>query len=61
MTAQVTFRQADDRDLAILVDVHDAAARWMVLSGIGQRRPGPAGCCWARDTKAAPRSGGAAW
>ncbi|MFJ9826481.1 GNAT family N-acetyltransferase [Streptomyces sp. NPDC101160] len=43
MTAQVTFRQADTRDLDTLVRLHDDAARWMVANGIDQWRPGTRG------------------
>ncbi|MFG2641496.1 GNAT family N-acetyltransferase [Streptomyces sp. NPDC048370] len=38
--AQVTFRQADDRDLDLLVGLFDGAARWMVHHGIDQWKPG---------------------
>lgn len=40
MTAQVTFRQADDRDLDLLVGMYDGAARWMLRNGIDQWKPG---------------------
>lgn len=40
MSAQVTFRQADDRDLDLLVGLFDGAARWMVRNGIDQWKPG---------------------
>ncbi|MFI6420821.1 GNAT family N-acetyltransferase [Streptomyces sp. NPDC050842] len=40
MTAQVTFRQADDRDLDLLVELFDGLAHWMVRNGIDQWKPG---------------------
>lgn len=40
MDAQVTFRQADDRDLDRLVGLFDGAAGWMVRNGIDQWKPG---------------------
>ncbi|MER7958534.1 GNAT family N-acetyltransferase [Streptomyces sp. NPDC096030] len=40
MDAQVTFRQADDRDLDRLVGLFDTAAGWMVRNGIDQWKPG---------------------
>ncbi|MFF8274934.1 GNAT family N-acetyltransferase [Streptomyces lateritius] len=40
MTTQVAFRQADDRDLDVLVGLFDGAARWMVRGGIDQWKPG---------------------
>lgn len=40
MSAQVTFRQADDRDLDLLVGMFDGVARWMVRGGIDQWKPG---------------------
>ncbi|MEU7024463.1 GNAT family N-acetyltransferase [Streptomyces sp. NPDC046203] len=43
MTVQVTFRRADDRDLDVLVRLHDDAARWMLRSEIDQWRPGTRG------------------
>ncbi|MFJ7067025.1 GNAT family N-acetyltransferase [Streptomyces sp. NPDC101115] len=43
MTAQVTFRQADERDLDTLVELHDGVAHRMVREGIDQWRPGSRG------------------
>jgi ribosomal protein S18 acetylase RimI-like enzyme len=45
MSAQVTFRQADDhdRDLERLVSLYDEAARWMVRRGTAQWKPGDKG------------------
>ena len=43
MTAQVTIRQADDRDLDTLVKLYDGVARWMLRHGIDQWRPGTRG------------------
>lgn len=43
MTTQVTFRQADDRDLDLLVGLFDGAADWMVRNGIDQWKPGGKG------------------
>lgn len=43
MTVQVTFRQADARDLDVLVRLHDDAARWMLRHAIDQWRPGTRG------------------
>ncbi|MFD5327671.1 GNAT family N-acetyltransferase [Streptomyces sp. NPDC127092] len=43
MTAQVTFRQADARDLDVLVELYDGVAHWMVRGGIDQWRPGTRG------------------
>ncbi|MFI8965140.1 GNAT family N-acetyltransferase [Streptomyces sp. NPDC053493] len=43
MTAQVTFRQADDGDLDVLVRLHDDVARWMTDHGIEQWKPGARG------------------
>ncbi|WP_369143875.1 GNAT family N-acetyltransferase [Streptomyces sp. R44] len=43
MTTQVTFRQADDRDLDLLVGLFDGVAHWMVRSGIDQWKPGARG------------------
>ncbi|GGU90492.1 N-acetyltransferase [Streptomyces litmocidini] len=43
MDAQVTFRQADERDLDLLVGLFDGVARWMVRSGIEQWEPGARG------------------
>ncbi|MFC9390555.1 GNAT family N-acetyltransferase [Streptomyces venezuelae] len=40
MTAQVTFRQADERDLDLLAGMYDGAARWMLRNGIDQWKPG---------------------
>ncbi|WP_175439065.1 GNAT family N-acetyltransferase [Streptomyces vilmorinianum] len=40
MSAQVTFRQADDHDLDLLVRLFDGAAHWMVRNGIDQWKPG---------------------
>lgn len=40
MTGQVTFRQADDGDLDLLVKMFDATARWMIRQGIEQWKPG---------------------
>lgn len=40
MTTQVTFRQADDRDLDLLVELFDGLAHWMVRNGIDQWKPG---------------------
>ncbi|WP_225798819.1 GNAT family N-acetyltransferase [Streptomyces sp. NK15101] len=40
MSAQVTFRQADERDLDLLVGLFDGAAHWMVRNGIDQWKPG---------------------
>ncbi|MFF1510705.1 GNAT family N-acetyltransferase [Streptomyces sp. NPDC058326] len=40
MTTQVTFRQADERDLDLLVGMYDGAARWMLRNGIDQWKPG---------------------
>ncbi|MGW6394497.1 GNAT family N-acetyltransferase [Streptomyces sp. NPDC055103] len=40
MTTQVTFRQADDRDPALLVGLFDGAADWMARNGIDQWKPG---------------------
>ncbi|MFB6634008.1 GNAT family N-acetyltransferase [Streptomyces sp. NPDC056362] len=43
MTAQVTFRRADERDLGVLVELFDGVARWMVRGGIDQWKPGARG------------------
>ncbi|MER5706425.1 GNAT family N-acetyltransferase [Streptomyces sp. NPDC042898] len=43
MTTQVTFRQADDRDLDLLVGLFDGLAHWMVENGIDQWKPGAKG------------------
>ncbi|HEY9368101.1 GNAT family N-acetyltransferase [Streptomyces sp.] len=43
MTTHVTFRQADDRDLDVLVSLFDSVARWMVRNGIEQWKPGDKG------------------
>ncbi|MFI1716425.1 GNAT family N-acetyltransferase [Streptomyces sp. NPDC053513] len=43
MDAQVTFRQADERDLDLLVGLFDGAAHWMVRNGIDQWKPGARG------------------
>ncbi|ALO07852.1 Conventional protein tyrosine phosphatase [Streptomyces venezuelae] len=43
MTTQVTFRQADDGDLDLLVRLFDGAAAWMVRNGIDQWKPGGKG------------------
>ncbi|MFG3035648.1 GNAT family N-acetyltransferase [Streptomyces sp. NPDC048330] len=43
MDAQVTFRQADERDLDLLVELFDGVARWMVSGGIEQWKPGARG------------------
>lgn len=40
MTVQVTFRQADDRDLDLLVKLFDDVAHWMIRQGIEQWKPG---------------------
>ncbi|MFE0175865.1 GNAT family N-acetyltransferase [Streptomyces sp. NPDC059002] len=40
MTAQLTFRGADDGDTATLVGLYDDAARWMLDHGIDQWKPG---------------------
>ncbi|MFB7515902.1 GNAT family N-acetyltransferase [Streptomyces sp. NPDC056144] len=40
MDAQVTFRQADDADVDLLVELYDGAARWMIDHGIDQWKPG---------------------
>ncbi|MER5962567.1 GNAT family N-acetyltransferase [Streptomyces sp. NPDC002057] len=40
MTAQVTFRRADDRDPDLLAGMYDGAARWMARNGIVQWKPG---------------------
>ncbi|MGW0122476.1 GNAT family N-acetyltransferase [Streptomyces sp. NPDC003327] len=40
MTTQVTFRQADDRDLDLLVALFDRVAAWLVRIGVEQWRPG---------------------
>ncbi|MEU5216265.1 GNAT family N-acetyltransferase [Streptomyces sp. NPDC020807] len=40
MTAQVTFRQADSRDLDLLVGLFDKVAHWLVRKGVDQWRPG---------------------
>lgn len=43
MTTQVTFRQADEGDLDLLVGLFDGAAAWMVRNGIDQWKPGGKG------------------
>ncbi|MCX5390299.1 GNAT family N-acetyltransferase [Streptomyces sp. NBC_00094] len=40
MTTQVTFRQADEQDLDLLVGLFDGLAHWMVRNGIDQWKPG---------------------
>ncbi|WP_431046738.1 GNAT family N-acetyltransferase [Streptomyces sp. P1-3] len=39
----LSFRQADERDIAELVRLRDAAARWQMSSGIDQWKPGELG------------------
>lgn len=40
MPTQVTFRQADEGDLDLLVELFDGLAHWMVRNGIEQWKPG---------------------
>ncbi|KUL51488.1 GNAT family N-acetyltransferase [Streptomyces sp. NRRL S-1521] len=40
MTAQLTFRSADESDTATLTGLYDGAARWMLEQGIDQWKPG---------------------
>ncbi|MFE0647581.1 GNAT family N-acetyltransferase [Streptomyces sp. NPDC059534] len=48
MDAQVTFRQADERDTNLLVELFDGVARWMVRGGIEQWKPGARGAAHFR-------------
>ncbi|MEU8526769.1 GNAT family N-acetyltransferase [Streptomyces sp. NPDC048629] len=48
MATQVTFRQADERDLDLLVGLYEGAARWMARSGSVQWRPGGRGAEYFR-------------
>ncbi|MEU9119281.1 GNAT family N-acetyltransferase [Streptomyces sp. NPDC048506] len=40
---EIMFRLADDTDPVVLVELYDAAARWMQESGIDQWKPGGKG------------------
>ncbi|MCT4353016.1 GNAT family N-acetyltransferase [Streptomyces sp. Je 1-79] len=53
MNAQVTFQQADERDLELLVGLFDGAARWMVRNGIDQWKPGGRSAAHFRERIAA--------
>ncbi|MFB9513629.1 GNAT family N-acetyltransferase [Streptomyces purpureus] len=40
MTAQLTFRTAEENDIGRFVDLYDGAASWMRTMGIAQWKPG---------------------
>ncbi|MFC7928893.1 GNAT family N-acetyltransferase [Streptomyces cinereoruber] len=57
MTAQVTFRQACERDPGLLAEMYDGAARWMLRNGIDQWKPGGKDAAHFRERLA----GGEVW